>query len=154
MERNKLGDLIRTKKANYEKGLITDMKENPNLFHGHCRRFLKTKQGVSNVLDANGKLTETEEEAAEALNKYYHSVFTKDNGETPPPHIQRQTDQKIADVYFCRENVEDVLSKLNPSKAAGPDEVDSRLMKECAKELAPKLSQIYRKSLDQGEVPT
>ena len=154
MERNKLGDMIRSKKANYEKGLITDMKDNPNLFHGHCRRSLKTKQGVSNVLDANGKLTETEDEAAQALNKYYHSVFTKDEGVTPPPPIQNQTDQKIEDVYLCKENVEEVLSKLNPNKAAGPDEVQSRIMKECAKELAPKLNQIYRKSLDESQVPS
>ena len=80
IERNRLGDMIRSSKANHERGLIADMKENPNLFHGHCRRSLKTKQGVSNVIDGNGKLTETEEEAATALDTYYHSVFTKDDG--------------------------------------------------------------------------
>ena len=75
-ERNKLNDMIRTKKIEYEQRLINDMKENPNLYHGHCRRTLKTKQGVSNVVTENGDLTETEEEAATALNSYFHSVFT------------------------------------------------------------------------------
>ena len=63
-QRNKLNDMIRTKKIEYEKRLITDMKENPNLYHGHCRRSLKTKQGVSNVINEVGNLTKTESEAA------------------------------------------------------------------------------------------
>ena len=145
--------MIRTSKANHEKGLIDDMKENPNLFHGHCRRSLKTKQGVSNVIDGNGKLTETEEEAAKALNTYYHSVFTQDDGNTPPPNFEEQTMEKIQDVYLSAEVVEEVLLGLNPNKAAGPDDMTSRTMKECAKELAPHLCKIYRKSLDDGEVP-
>ena len=114
-ERNKLGDMIRTAKTNHEKKLIADMKDNPNLYHGHCRRFLKTKQGVSNVMDGNGKLTETETEAAEALNIYYHSVFTQDDGETTPRPLQLLTNEKIEDVYFSGENIEDVLIKLNPN---------------------------------------
>ena len=153
MERNKLGDMIRSAKANYEKGLIADMKENPNLFHGHCRQSLKTKQGVSNVIDADGKLTETEEEAATALNTYYHSVFTYDDGLTPPPAFSEQTSERIQDVYLSVEGVEEVLQGLNPNKAAGPDGVESRILKECSKELAPLLYKIYRKSLDKGEVP-
>ena len=153
IERNRLGDMIRSSKANHEKGLIADMKENPNLFHGHCRRSLKTKQGVSNVTDGNGKLTETEEEAATALNTYYHSVFTKDDGNTPLPHFGEQTTEKIQDVYLSAEGVEEVLLGLNPNKAAGPDDMTSRTMKECAKELAPHLCKIYQKSLDDGEVP-
>ena len=80
MERNKLGDLIRSAKANYEKKLIGDMKHNPKLYHGHCRRTLKTKQGVTNVVNGNGVLTETEQETVKALNRYYHSVFTRDGG--------------------------------------------------------------------------
>ena len=33
--------------------------------------------------------------------------------------------------------MEEVLTKLNPNKAAGPDGVESQLLKECAKEMAP-----------------
>ena len=91
-ERNRLNDTLRGAKRKYEQRLICDMKTNPNLFHGHCRRSLKTKQGVSNVVDGAGRLTETEEEAAMALNRYYHSVFTKEDNpqpitpEFPPRH--------------------------------------------------------------------
>ena len=154
MERNRLNDMIRSAKINYEKGLIADMKENPKLFHGHCRRTLKTKQGVSNVVDGKGNLTQTEEEAAKALNEYYHSVFTDDDGSTEPPVFPEKTQERLSDVTFMRETVEDLLSKQDPNKAAGPDGVESRILKECATEMAPILTNLFRKSMDGGEVPT
>ena len=153
MERNRLGDMIRLAKSRYECGLIDDMKDNPDLFHGHCWRSLKTKQGVFNVVDGSGRLTETEGEAAAALNTYYHSVFTRDDGSSPLPVFGARTDEKIQDVYIATEQVEEVMLGLNPNKASGPDGVESRFLKECAVELAPILQEIYRKSLDVASVP-
>ena len=75
-----IDSMIRSAKSGYECGLIDDMKDNPNSFHGHCQRSLKTKQGVSNVVEGSGRLNETEGEAAATLNTYYHLVFTRDDG--------------------------------------------------------------------------
>ena len=129
------------------------MKTNPNLFHGHCRRSLKTKQGVSNVVDGNGTLTETEEEAANALNIYYQSVFTADDGSTAPPEFTEKTQARLSDVTFTKEVVEETLLSRNPNKAAGPDGIEIRLLKECAEELTPILTELFENSLDKGEVP-
>ena len=154
-ERNRLNNCLRVAKRKYEQRLISDMKTNPNLFHGHCRRSLKTKQGVSNVVDGAGRLTETEEEAATALNRYYHSVFTKDNDPQPAiPDFPPLTQEKLEDIVLSEEKIEEVLTDLNPNKAAGPDEVECRLLKECAKEMAPALCKIFRKSMEEGEVPS
>ena len=153
MERNRLTDMVRMAKAKYERQLIFDMKENPNLYHGHCHRTLKTKQGVTNVVGGDGTLTETENQTAEELNRYYHSVFTRDEGVMPPPDFPETTREKLLDVNFSVETVEKALLDVKPNKAAGPDGVESRIMKECAEELAPLLHQIYRKSLDEAEVP-
>ena len=49
--------------------------------------------------------------------------------------------------------VEEVLLNLNPNKAAGPDGVESKLLKECATEMAPILCHLFRKSMYEGEVP-
>ena len=153
-ERNRLNDMIRGAKEKYEQRLIGDMKENPNLYHGHCRRSLKTKQGVSNVVDGAGRLTETEEEAATALNDYYHRSFTNDVPGREIPEFPVLTQEKLEDVVFSVEKVEEVLTEVNPNKAAGPDEVEGRLLKECAKEMAPTLCEIFRKSMDEAEVPS
>ena len=152
-ERNRLNDVLRGAKMNYERRLIADMKAKPNLYHGHCRRSLKTKQGISNVVDGDGKLTETEEETAAALGTYYESVFTKDDLQSPAPEFPSLTQERLTDIVVTDESVEEVLMGLNPSKAAGPDEVESQLLKECAEEMAPILGNIFRKSMDAGEVP-
>ena len=153
MERNCLGDMVRSAKRNYEKRLIGDMKDNPSLYHGHCRRTLKTKQGVTNVVDSEGVLTKTEEETAEALSGYYWTVFTRDDGLSAPPEFPPRTDQKLVDVFLTVEAVEEKLQQLDPNKATGPDGVEGRLLKECATEMAPLLQQVFRKSLDKAEVP-
>ena len=80
-------------------------------------------------------------------------MFTYDDGLTPPPAFAERTTEKIQDVYLSVEGIEEVLQGLDPNKAAGPDCVESRVLKECSKELAPLLYKIYRKSLDKGEVP-
>ena len=106
MERNRLTDMVRTAKAKYERQLIVDMKDNPNLYHGHCRRTLKTKQGMTNVVGGDGTLTETEIQTAEELNVYYYSAFTRDEGVTPPPDFPETTQEKLVDVNFSVETVE------------------------------------------------
>ena len=91
-------------------------------------------------------------ETAIALNTYYHSVFTYDP-QCPPPVFPVQTQEKLSDVMFTKQSVEEVLLEVNPNKAAGPDRIESMILKECANELAPILCKIYRKSIDESEVP-
>ena len=71
----------------------------------------------------------------------------------PPPVFPVQTQEKLSDVMFMKQSVEEVLLEVNPNKAAGPDRIETRILKECAKELAPILCKIYRKSIDESEVP-
>ena len=97
--------MIRTAKVGYEQNLIADMRTHQNLFHGHYRRSLKTKQGVSNVVDENGILTRTAKKAADALNTYYHSVFTMDTDEPTAPEFPDQTEERLGDVYITEEMV-------------------------------------------------
>ena len=116
-ERNRLNDIIREAKRRHEQGLIADLKENPNLYFGHCRRSLKNKQGVANVIDGEGKLTETEAETAAALNTYYHSVFTKDDPTSTPPSFPDQTQERLTDITVTAESVKEILLTLNPDGA-------------------------------------
>ena len=46
-----------------------------------------------------------------------------------------------------------MLSKLDDHKAAGPDAVPPRLLRQLADTIAPALTRIFQTSLDKGEVP-
>ena len=138
MERNRLNDLIREAKRKYEKGLISDLKGNPNLFHGHCQRMLKTKS--ANGIDGEGKLTD-------------NLVFTKDDETRKTLTLPDQTAERLTDIHLSTELIEEILLLLNPNKAAGPDRVETRVLKKCAEEMAPKLHQLFEKSMAEGDVP-
>ena len=46
------------------------------------------------------------------------------------------------------------LSKLNPSKACGPDGIPSAVLKNCASELAEPLTTLMNRSIKGGVVPS
>ena len=59
----------------------------------------------------------------------------------------------IDDINITSNGVEKLLTSLKSTKAAGPDEIHARILKELAKSIAPGLAAIYRKSLATGIVP-
>ena len=83
-------------------------------------------------------------------------MFTKDNEDHQNsgnclhgPHYP-----SINRLSISVEGVEKLLSQIQPSKAAGPDAIPCRLLKELATELAPVLTSVFRQSLESGTLPT
>jgi len=50
--------------------------------------------------------------------------------------------------------VESILRGLDTSKASGPDDTPSYILKECASALAPSLSQLFNLSMATGDIPS
>jgi hypothetical protein len=82
----------------------------------------------------------------------FKSVFSREENKTLPKttkHISRS----IPDLEIRSEGIEKLLKNINLSKASGPDNIPNRILKECAKQLAPGLTSIYQKSIDTGTLP-
>jgi hypothetical protein len=47
----------------------------------------------------------------------------------------------------------ELLKKLNPNKAAGPDKISSMVLRELAETIAPVITRLYRASLKQSKTP-
>ena len=47
----------------------------------------------------------------------------------------------------------ELITWMNPTKACGPDRLPSRILKECAAELALSISKLFNKSLSRGKLP-
>ena len=77
----------------------------------------------------------------------------KDTPGSTDPYFPIQTEERLTDVSLQVETIEEVLLSLKPNKAAGPDGIKNRFLKECAEEMVPRLQQVFRKSIDSGEVP-
>ena len=153
-ERNKATELVRKAKRDYEKALIKDIKKNKNKFWSYIRSKTKIKEIILRVAKDNGTLTENDSETASQVNKSFVSVFTKEDPNIPiPPTNYNYNGSILSDIEITEEMVKKVLANLNVNKAAGPDGITPRLLKNCSKSLTKPLTMIFRKSLQTGEVP-
>ena len=66
----------------------------------------------------------------------------------------RENPTTMPPIDITCQGVENLLTKLDPSKATGPDGISPRILKTLAKETAPILTTIFRHSLKTGCVPT
>ena len=86
--------------------------------------------------------------------KQFCSVFTRDHNGSK----QHQTDTYINDPLVSLEvnenGVEKLLKKINPNKAQGPDNVQNRVLKECATELTPAVTSLFNLSLSTSLLPS
>ncbi len=62
-----------------------------------------------------------------------------------------QNDQALC---LSAADVRKTLSRINPQKAAGPDNIPGRVLKDCAAQLTDVLTDIFNTSLSQAVVPT
>ena len=86
------------------------------------------KKGTQLISDNKGK--------ANLLIQQFKSVFTQTT-DTTLPSTKIQCKNKIKPIIIKQEGLEKLLSKVNPSKSSGPDNIPNRILKECAVQLAP-----------------
>ena len=127
--------------------------------HGDVKKFFSfykfNKQRGSGVgpLKVNGTLLYDDGDMVSAFSRQFSSVFTieDDMGDLPG-----RTDgdlQLLWEIEVTKREVRDCLLHLATNKAAGPDEICSRILREAGRELAEPLHLIFERSLHFGEVP-
>ena len=85
-----------------------------------------------NTLCHNGKHNYTDSEGeANALNNQFVSVFTNED-HSPLSHILTEPTPAISQITINVEGVFNLLTKIEPNKADGPDGILPRVLKEAA----------------------
>ena len=98
-------------------------------------------------------LTETEKEAAEALNSFFQSVFVKEEEYQEEEIDEADVGELLEDIEITEEDVLKKLERLNPEKAQGPDGVNPKVLKECSKHFVKPLHLLFQKSLFEKTLP-
>ena len=60
---------------------------------------------------------------------------------------------QMPEIDITVQGVFELLKKLNPNKAAGPDKISSMILRELAEVIAPLITRIFRASLQQSKTP-
>ena len=153
-QRDKTKKLIRQAQANYEKRLMKEFKNKPKAFYSYVRSKQNVKVGVSQLEKEDGSLTQNDCEAANVLNEFFRSVYTREpDGEPPTLQPRGANIQEDPGANFTLDDVRKKLRNLKPDKSPGIDSIHPYVLREVADEMAIPLYHIYRKSMVEGVVP-
>ena len=155
--RNQVRKLTRQAQIDHETSIASQAKANPKKFWNYAKQQTKTKPGISDLETElpNGekKTTKNDQEKVEVLNSFFASVFTNEVPGPIPNFEPRPFTDILSTINITTEDVKAKLSKLNPTKSPGPDNIGPRILKEMHEVLAKPLADMYRSSLQEGQVP-
>ena len=135
-----------------------------NYVNSHKRNstnFIRLKKATTN----GEEYTYDDKDTAEELNNYFKSVFSIEKEDINFAQFHenliniskdKQSDtytRKLGSFDITKDEVFELLSKVNPSKSAGDDDIHPRVLRECALELAEPLYKIFQESINSGCVP-
>ena len=126
-------------------------RSNQKRFWSYIKMLRRDNTGVA-PLKHQGKLHSLAKDKADILNQQYQSVFTEEDTHSIPTPSGTPF-PSMDDITVDEAGVGKLLKNINPHKAAGPDEIPAKVLKECAEELAPFLTIIFTKSLAESNVP-
>ena len=148
--RNRVVNEIRKSKKEYFdklEGLLSSASSNSKLFWKTSKQVLKTCRNSTNVpnLIYNNEHAESDIDKANMLNNYFSSqakVADDDKNVLPLPRPQHTI---LSSFVITHQDIFDVLSKLDVSKACGPDLLSPRLLKEGASVFSNPLSTVFNR---------
>ena len=118
--------------------------------HSYIRNKRNDNNGVAPLLE-NGKLLHTPVDMANCLNRQFGSVFSKPT--TTPPDLGPSPHPNMSDINITQNGVKLLLSKQKINKAAGPDKISARILREASDQIAPALTLLFNASYHQGKIP-
>jgi Reverse transcriptase (RNA-dependent DNA polymerase)/Endonuclease-reverse transcriptase len=143
---------ITAEKKKLERELANDHEGNGRKFRNYIKQRTRSRDPVGPLTDSSGATLTEDSEIAEELNKFFASIFTRED-RTNIPAKAMETENRLDRIQLSRAEVTLKLRKLRPDSAAGPDNIHPKLLVECAEELAEPLCLIFRRSLSNNEVP-
>ena len=105
------------------------------------------------TINRNGNQISNSECKAQIFNEYFSSHSRIDTSSSELPANNVVANVKLSRISITVKDVYDILCNLKTDKAMGPDGVSPRLLKMCARELAPSLARLINLSLNQGHFP-
>ena len=146
---------LRTARANLSQGIRKAKKDYSDKITTHFKDSRDAQslwQGIQAITDYKPAPRSCENNTS--LLNNLNSFFARFEGHNdtnpqktpPPPHDQP--------LYLSSASVKRTLATINPRKAAGPDNIPGRVLKDCAEELKDVFTDIFNISLEQAVIPS
>ena len=145
---------IKKAKRNFEKKLADNIKQDSKSFFAYARSKSKCKTETGVLCDDNDTVLKSDIEIAEHFNRYFASVFTREDYSNPPVANYMGDSHIISEeLQFDASSVLTAISKLNPDKSMGPDGLAPKLILETKEQISYPLYLLFKKSLQDTVIP-
>ena len=145
---------VKNAKKNYEKKLAKDCKKNPKAFWSYMKKKTSNRVTVGPLKDEQERLVTDSKEQANILNRWYCSVFTREDTSHIPEAVDVYDGKNmLEEVVITREKVKKKLQSLKPKSAPGPDKISPAVLQSMADILCVPLTSIFSKCQEEGVVP-
>ena len=146
-------ELIQLEIEKKEMHAISLMRKNPKFFYSYTKKFMKTESEIAPLQDEEGKLNNEPEKKANLLQSQYTKVFSDPKKANLKNEFQCKCNVQISDIEITTKDICDAIKEIPTHAAPGPDKIPAVVLKECAEQLCEGILKIWRKSLDDGEIP-
>ena len=136
-----------------ENMISPDLTSNPKRFWGFIKSRRCESVGVAPLKDTDGLTYSDSESKANILNRQFSSVFNSNEDVNTIPRKGPSPHPDMDNITVTENGVRKLLGNLNIHKAAGPDEIPTRLLKEQSHHLAPTFTTFFQASVTQGQIP-
>jgi hypothetical protein len=144
---------IRNAKRKLEKNLASGEDKNNRKFTKYVKSKTKSKTSVGPLLSKEKKLITEEKEIAEELNKFFSSVFTKEDLQSVPDPEVENVRKKMEPVRIEQQQIRNKIKKLRKTAAPGPDGITPAQLQSLGEAVILPLEIIYNKSMETGCTP-
>ena len=129
----------------------------PGSKHSEYKHKKKDNSTITALKDKGILFTEPKQKA-DILNQQFQSVFSEKTSISrehfiKENYINEQPHPSSPEINITCNGVRKLLESLNPYKAAGPDSIKPKILKELSSQIAPILTTIFKVSLDTSQIP-
>ncbi len=146
---------LKTARANLSRDIKTAKRSHAQKINNHFTDSRDTRslwQAIQTITDYKSPPQACDDDPSlpDTLNHFY-SRFEMQN-DTPAQKLPTPPNDQA--LCLSAADVRKTLSRINPRKAAGPDNIPGRVLKDCAAQLTDVLTDIFNTSLSQAVIPT
>ena len=98
--RNQAKSACRKAVKDYEKDIAKKVKTNPKAFYAYAKTKMRTQEGIADLRDSSGVSATTDSGKAEMLNRFFCSVFTREDLQTLPECARKDFSVELHDIHI------------------------------------------------------
>ncbi|KAA3680751.1 uncharacterized protein DEA37_0006968 [Paragonimus westermani] len=151
--RNRWKREIRQHTQHVQSKILQIAHENKNFLFKYIRRQRKTKPSAPSLRLPEGETSSNPQMFAKVFREYHSPVYKVYLPNWHPILPRRHFQHPILTADFYMSDVQDLLLKINPYSAMGPDKIHPRIFKEAAVCLAVPLFDLFEQTLRTGTLP-